>query len=349
MRSAKNGPVQARILTVVVQRFVNLKQPTLRKDLILKFQDPEAIQDLLNRSVLRRTDAPSNLESYLPTAAAFEFSDDSQLRESAKLGVTVVLHAFQNMYRVENKDWFTFQDLLEHVHRIYPNRMFDEETLRLGLYLVQDFGVLTGRSSDWPNPEMKFQVGEGIVTRGDLETLWDRVTSAYKPRPPARLRKGRVAPAMGAVPDFAIEGVQEFLPAGSQHDAYVRVRKILRIAKRSILIVDTYVDETLWELLTNVPQKIKIAILTKKMQHDFRLEGRKFIAQHGNVLEVRRTSSYHDRFIIVDQKRCWHIGASIKDAGEKAFALSELVRPDIVGAVIADVEKEWSSASPVVV
>jgi len=112
---------------------------------------------------------------------------------------------------------------------------------------------------------------------------------------------------------------QVFLPAGSQHDAYVELRKIIQLATSEILIVDPYVDETLWQLLTNLSAGVKIRILTDQMKGDFRLEARKFAAQHGNIIEVRQTSKYHDRFIVEDGTRCWHVGASLKDAGNKAL------------------------------
>lgn len=93
---------------------------------------------------------------------------------------------------------------------------------------------------------------------------------------------------------------QVFFPAGSQHDAYVELRKIVQLAASEILIVDNYVDHTLWQLLTNLPSGVRIRILTDKMKGDFRLEAKKFAAQHGASVEVRQTGKYHDRFIIED-------------------------------------------------
>jgi hypothetical protein len=138
---------------------------------------------------------------------------------------------------------------------------------------------------------------------------------------------------------------QVFLPAGSSHDAYIGIRKIIQLATTEILIVDTYVDETLWQLLTNVPPTTKIRVMTMQMKGDFTLEGRKFATQHGNTIEVRQTKAYHDRFIIVDSGRVWHLGASIKDAGHKAFGMSEFVSPVISGGVKSDVENTWSAAA----
>jgi hypothetical protein len=57
---------------------------------------------------------------------------------------------------------------------------------------------------------------------------------------------------------------QVFLPAGSAHDAYIEIRKIIQLAKTELLIVDTYVDGTLWQLLTNVPPTTKIRIMTMR-------------------------------------------------------------------------------------
>lgn len=140
---------------------------------------------------------------------------------------------------------------------------------------------------------------------------------------------------------------QVFLPAGSHHDAYVEVRKLCSAATQSITIVDSYVDDTLWPLLKNLPVTTAIRILTTQMKSDFALEGRKFVSQHGNTVEVRITKSYHDRFILLDGNKCWHLGASIKDAGNKAFAMSEILSSALVSAVLTDVQNTWNASSVV--
>jgi hypothetical protein len=140
---------------------------------------------------------------------------------------------------------------------------------------------------------------------------------------------------------------QLFLSAGSQHDAFIEIRKIVRQATKELFIVDPWVDHTLWPLLTNIPSACKTRVLTENMKGDFLLEGKKFIAQHGATLEVRRTANYHDRFVILDGMKCFHLGASIKDAGNKAFALSELERASVARAAITDAEAEWLKSTVV--
>ncbi len=143
------------------------------------------------------------------------------------------------------------------------------------------------------------------------------------------------------------DATQVFLPAGSHHDAYIEIRKIVQNVASELLIVDSYVDGTLWSLLTNVAPSVKIRIMTMQMKQDFALEARKFVAQHGAVIEIRQTAQYHDRFIVLDASRCWHLGASIKDAGNKAFAMSEVVSATIRAAISADIEATWNRAQQI--
>jgi hypothetical protein len=243
--------------------------------------------------------------------------------------------------------WYTFEDLSQQVREPHPRPAFDEPTIKLGLYLTQDLNVLSGRQMNPPDDTevVKFQISEGIITtHKNLDTAWDMMIGWYKPSPVEPSGPYDLLVATGALP-MPMEPNQVYLPAGSQHDAYVELRKIVQLAKQDMLIVDNYVDETLWELLTNLDPTVKLRILTDQMKKDFRLEARKFSAQHGNAVEVRTTSKYHDRFIVADSQRCWHIGASIKDAGNKACAFSELVRPELVKFVVADVENQWSTAA----
>jgi hypothetical protein len=174
---------QTAILTDVVTRFVNLKERTSRRDLMIKYRNTGAgaLLDLINGNLFRRQWSGSE-EEYLPTAAAFQFCGDARLRQAAKLGLTVALHALQNMYVSERrKEDFTFDDLKSHVKVIYPNRIFDNETLKLGLYLARDFNVLSGFRPPDDIEITSFRIGEGAITIEDIESQWDVVTGWYKP------------------------------------------------------------------------------------------------------------------------------------------------------------------------
>jgi hypothetical protein len=139
---------------------------------------------------------------------------------------------------------------------------------------------------------------------------------------------------------------QKFFAAGTDHDAFVEIRDILRVAKKQIWIVDSWVDETIWALLKNLSPGVDVRILTSNAKGDFALERAKFCKQYGSAVEVRSVRSYHDRFILIDGKRCWHLGASIKDAGAKACLISEISSPSLVAAVVLDIDQTWQKATP---
>lgn len=137
-----------------------------------------------------------------------------------------------------------------------------------------------------------------------------------------------------------------FFPTGSEHDAYVRLREIIQSAKSSVTIVDPYVDTSILMVLGTSQACLDIRILTHKLAADFTLESQKFVQQHKpKSFEVRRTREFHDRFIILDSSRCYHVGASIKDAGLRAFMVSQVQDPENVRALLKQVEDSWAGAS----
>src|SRR5712692_8371255 len=112
--------LEAAILSDVVTRFANLKESTSRRALLIKFRGEPAWQTIANltsQNMLRRkdTNAATQDEEYLPTASAFQFCENTQLRDRAKLATTIVLHALQGMYVGEQKkEGFVFDDLERH-------------------------------------------------------------------------------------------------------------------------------------------------------------------------------------------------------------------------------------------
>lgn len=145
-------------------------------------------------------------------------------------------------------------------------------------------------------------------------------------------------------PDF-----QHFIPSGSQHDVFQLIRSIIQSTKNDITIANNYVDETTWTLLTNVAAQVRIQILTMNMKGDFALEGKLFIAQRGNAVEVRKTEQLHDRFIIADCAAVWLLGSSTKDAGSKTTFMSEMRSPTIVATAIGDINNLWNAATVVAI
>lgn len=110
---------------------------------------------------------------------------------------------------------------------------------------------------------------------------------------------------------------------GQLFDAYVFVSDLVKSAKKSIVLIDNYVDETILLLLSKRNDSVKAIIYTQKITPQFQLDIQKHNAQYEPVcIEIEKKS--HDRFLIIDENQVYHIGASIKDLGKKWFAFSKL-------------------------
>lgn len=110
---------------------------------------------------------------------------------------------------------------------------------------------------------------------------------------------------------------------GKIFDAYKLVADIFRSAKKSILIIDNYIDDTILVLLTKRKKDVKATILTKQISKQLMLDVQKHNQQYPRI-EIKEFNNSHDRFIIIDRKIVYHFGASLKDLGKKWFAFSKM-------------------------
>ena len=110
---------------------------------------------------------------------------------------------------------------------------------------------------------------------------------------------------------------------GQIYDAYSFLVEMIKTAEKGIILVDGYVNINTLDLLKNKPENLPVKILTLPSYTISKTEIKKFNDEYPR-LEVYKTTSFHDRFLIFDRKRLYHIGASLKDAGEKTFAISKL-------------------------
>jgi hypothetical protein len=110
---------------------------------------------------------------------------------------------------------------------------------------------------------------------------------------------------------------------GQIFDAYEKVSLFIKEAKLSIILIDNYIDETVLILLTKHKKGVKITIYTKTITKQIKLDIEKYNAQY-EPIEVKIFTKSHDRFLIIDEKTIYHIGASLKDLGKKWFAFSKI-------------------------
>lgn len=108
---------------------------------------------------------------------------------------------------------------------------------------------------------------------------------------------------------------------GQIFDAYVFVNDLLKLAKEEIVLIDNYIDESVFVLFSKYAN-IKVKIYTKTITKQLKLDFQKYQLQYENI-ELREFKNSHDRFLIIDKKEIYHLGASIKDLGKKWFAFSK--------------------------
>ncbi len=95
---------------------------------------------------------------------------------------------------------------------------------------------------------------------------------------------------------------------------------MFRSAKSEIVLIDNYIDDTVFTLFSKYPN-LKIKIYTQTISKQLKLDHQKYQAQYQNI-ELNEFKNAHDRFLIIDQKEMYHLGASLKDLGKKWFAFS---------------------------
>ena len=108
---------------------------------------------------------------------------------------------------------------------------------------------------------------------------------------------------------------------GQIFDAYKFVADLIKGARKSIILIDNYVDETVLTLFSK-NQNANVKIYTKNITKQLKLDLDKYNAQYKRI-EIKKFNQAHDRFLIIDNKEIYHFGASLKDLGKKWFAFSK--------------------------
>ena len=110
---------------------------------------------------------------------------------------------------------------------------------------------------------------------------------------------------------------------GQMFDAYFFVSELIRTANQSIILIDNFIDENVLIMFTKKKTNVNVLIYTSKISKDMQLDIKKLNAQYPNIT-LKQYKRSHDRFMIIDHKKIYHIGASLKDLGKKWFAFSIL-------------------------
>ena len=108
---------------------------------------------------------------------------------------------------------------------------------------------------------------------------------------------------------------------GQIYDAYSKILDIFLIAKDSLIIIDSYADKYLLDMISKVDVSVVIVLSTKSRLSE--LDVNKYGQEYDNLTLIYN-DTFHDRFIILDKKEMYHLGTSINNAGTKTFAINKV-------------------------
>mgnify|MGYP002567578620 FL=1 len=120
---------------------------------------------------------------------------------------------------------------------------------------------------------------------------------------------------------------------GQIYDAYSLIIDIIKKANKKILIIDNYIDDSVLKMLTKKNKNVEVIILTSEKSNIQKIDIQKFNKEYP-ILKIAKTNKFHDRFIVIDNKEMYHLGASIKDLGKKCFGINKIEDIDIIEKII---------------
>jgi len=106
-------------------------------------------------------------------------------------------------------------------------------------------------------------------------------------------------------------------------DAYAFSSDLIKSAKKSVVLIDNYIDETTFLQLSKRNAKVTCVIYTERISPEIQLDLDKHNSQYPRI-DLRTLKHVHDRFLIIDNKELYHLGASLKDLGKRWFAFSKM-------------------------
>ena len=168
------------------------------------------------------------------------------------------------------------------------------------------------RFRQWANQVLKDYLLKGYSINHRLQAL-ERIVAEHSQKIDFFVRT--------ALPP--IEGV---FYNGQIFDAYKFATDLIKSAKHSLVLIDNYVDETTLLMLSKRNEGVSATIYTAKISQQLQLDIEKHNDQYPPI-QIRTYKESHDRFLLIDGKEVYHIGASLKDLGKKMFAFSKMNAP----------------------
>ena len=130
---------------------------------------------------------------------------------------------------------------------------------------------------------------------------------------------------------------QKIFYDGQVYDAFEQMKRFVRMAKRELIVIDPYFDDSVLPLVAQKRSGVSVLVVRNSRNKQLHAaDVAAFNAQYGNSLAVKISDRFHDRFLILDRSVLIHVGASLNFLGKRCFAFSSLDKsniPDILAKI----------------
>jgi hypothetical protein len=190
-------------------------------------------------------------------------------------------------------------------------KVYQMEYYSLDVILSVGYRVKSSRGIQfriWANRVLKNYIMKGYAVNKRFERLENRVSKTEK--------------KIDFFVKTALPPIQGIFYEGQIFDAYIFASNLIKSAKKSIVLIDNYIDESVLLLLSKRQTKVSAQIYTKRISDQLQLDLKKHNSQY-EPIHINTSNAYHDRFLVIDNT-VYLIGASLKDLGKKLFAFSKM-------------------------
>ena len=235
-----------------------------------------------------------------------------------------------NIYQSGELDKKSTCSILEHIAN-KRKRLYETVYYNLDVIISVGYRVNTIRGiqfRQWATQVLKDYLLKGYALNHRIELLETKTEKKFDEHDD---RITRIEKEIDFFVKTSLPPRQGVFYDGQVFDADVFLTKFILSAKRSILLLDNYVDITTLEMLAKKGKGVNLKIVTSKRGNELAASDiDKFNEQYGDLV-VSFNSKFHDRFLIIDDEELFLIGASIKDLGKKCFAFTKLAAAEIAG------------------
>ena len=188
----------------------------------------------------------------------------------------------------------------EHGVAMLATILKSETAIQISLAIIEVFVHFRNSVLTEPMLENRFRMIEGELgeQKKKLDLLYDKTPFVHQPK-------------------------QGIFFNDQIFDAYVFSSNLITSAKKSIVLIDNYINETTLLQLSKRNANVNCIIYTEKISPQIKLDLDKHNSQYPSI-EIRIIKKVHDRFLIIDNQSLYHLGASLKDLGKRWFAFSKM-------------------------